>query len=78
MDWRDIAIGLLTLGSGAIGWFLRELWSAVQSLRKDLQMLQNSLPGTYARRDDVRDMFGQIMEEIRGLRADLQHKMDKP
>ena len=77
MEWQNIAIGLLTVGSGALGWFMRELWGAVQSLRKDLQALQNSLPGTYARRDDVRDMFDQLLTEVRAMRAELNHKADK-
>lgn len=77
MTWQDIAIGLLVVTSGSFGWFLRQLWDAVQSLRLDLQALQNSLPGTYARRDDVRDMFDQLMTEIRGLREDIKNKADK-
>jgi len=74
MDWQEIAIGLLTTAATVFGWFMRELWSAVQMLRKDLQELQNSLPSTYARRDDMKDMFDQLLTEIRQLRTDINHR----
>ena len=77
MNWQDVAIATIGIGGAVAGWFLRELWAAVKSLRADLQKLQESLPGTYARRDDVRDMFDQLMQAIRDVHADLKTKADK-
>lgn len=77
MNWQDIAIGLLTLGAGAAGWFLRQMWEAVTKLKTDMHILENDMRTNFARRDDVREMFQQLLSEIRSLRESMAGKADR-
>lgn len=63
------------LGSicSVIGWFARELWTAVKELKSDLSKLREQLPHTYVVRDDyredireIRDMLGKIFDKLDG------------
>jgi hypothetical protein len=65
----------LILGSvcSVIGWFARELWTAVKELKADLSKLREQLPTTYVVRDDyredlreIRDMLGKIFDKLDG------------
>ncbi len=77
MDWQPIATGALSLISALMGWILKELWSAVSTLRADLTELAKSLPDTYARKDDTRDMFRDLLEALRRIEDKLDRKADK-
>jgi hypothetical protein len=39
-----------------IGWFARELWSAVKELKNDLGKLREELPKTYAQKDIYQEL----------------------
>jgi hypothetical protein len=84
MEWRDIAIGLMGLGGTVLGWLLREVWSAVDSLRKDHQAsqkdhqaVQTYIADKYARKDDVHSMAENIMTFLRRIEDKLDGKQDK-
>ena len=40
MSIEQILIGMLGLACGAIGWFAREIYNAVQKLKDDLRLLE--------------------------------------
>lgn len=55
------------------GWFARQLWEAVQSLKQDLHELEVDLPKTYVMKDDldkrmahIEDMFQRIYDKLDG------------
>lgn len=77
MNWYDVALGLLTLGAAAAGWFLRQLWDAVQELKEDLHGLENDVRTNFARRDDVREMFQDLLNAVRRVEDKLDFKQDK-
>ena len=58
-----------------LGWFLRELWSAVKELKADLAKLREELPKEYVSKDDYRQDVKELKEMISKL-FDLisQHK----
>lgn len=62
---------------GLSAWLIKVLWDAIQGLKQDLQSLKDSLPNTYARRDDITGMFSNIMAELRELRTLISGKADK-
>jgi len=71
MDWRD-AFNVAILVAGALGgWALRTIWDAVSSLRDTVATLERTLPETYARRDDVRDLRDMIVTRFDRLEARL-------
>lgn len=77
MDWQPIATGALSLVSALMGWILKSLWAAVGALRDDMTKLASSLPETYARKDDTRDMFRDLLEALRRIEDKLDRKADK-
>lgn len=63
----------LSLGGGftVLGWFARELWTAVKELKADLSKLREELPKSYITKDDyrqdmrdVKDMLGKIFDRL--------------
>jgi hypothetical protein len=84
MDWQIIinigAGGLLTVG----GWFARQLWDAVQELKKDVSKLELHLAENYVKKSDVEsfriDMdkrFDRIEIILNKLFDRLESKVDK-
>ena len=66
----DIVFGL---GMSALGWFARELWTAVKELKADLSKLREDLPRVYIAKDDyksdlkdIRDMLNKIFDKLDG------------
>lgn len=76
-DVHVIVTGLLGLVSGIIGWFSRELWAAVQELRKDIKELEVQLTRDYVRYDRLQDALRPIMETLEKIDSKLDHKVDK-
>ena len=60
-----------------IGWFARELWSAVKELKNDLSKLREELPKTYAQKDDVKEGFKEIRSMLNDIYQELRNKADK-
>ncbi len=67
----------LTIGVGVLGWFARELWSAVKSLKEDLMALKEELHLNYLRRDDFRDFRSEILDVLQRIENKLDTKVDK-
>ena len=72
---------LINLAFGAsasvLGWFARELWSAVKDLKSDLAKLREELPRTYVVRDDYKDDIREIKEMLTKLFDRIDNKADK-
>jgi cell fate (sporulation/competence/biofilm development) regulator YmcA (YheA/YmcA/DUF963 family) len=60
-----------------LGWFARELWSAVKELKQDLSKLREELPKTYIARDDYRNDMRDIKEMLGKIFDRLDNKVDK-
>jgi hypothetical protein len=55
------------------GWFSRQLWEAVQTLKADIHAIEVDLPKNYVQRDDldkrmmhIEDMFQRIYDKLDG------------
>lgn len=70
----NLAIGLLF---GIVGWFGREMWSAVKELKNDLAKLREELPKTYLPKDDFKDSIKEIKEMLQDIQRELRQKADK-
>jgi hypothetical protein len=73
MDGQTLINVILGAVCSVIGWFARELWTAVKELKSDLSKLREQLPTTYVVRDDyredirdIRDMLGKIFDKLDG------------
>lgn len=66
MDWQII----INIGAGALlgvgGWFARQLWDAVQELKKDVSKLELHLAEKYVKKS-----------EVETFRADMDRRFDR-
>lgn len=60
-----------------IGWFARELWTAVKELKSDLAKLREDLPKTYVMREDYKQDIRDIKEMFNKIFDKLDSKTDK-
>ena len=77
MSTEQTFIALLTIGGGILGWFARELYTAVNRLREDMQKLEVKLSSEYVRYDRLQDALKPIMEALNEIKQALTHKVDK-
>ena len=76
MDQSIINIIIGTVLS-VLGWFARQLWDAVQSLKVDMQKIEISLPTHYVRKDELEARFDKIELMLDKISEKLDHKVDK-
>jgi len=71
----DIQI-IVDMVGGAIlavlGWFARELWSAVKTLQTNLHKLEVDLPSRYVSKDE----YGSSIKEIKDICSKIFDKLD--
>lgn len=69
----------IVLGSilSVIGWFARQLWDAVQTLKEDMKDLEVELPTHYIRKDEFESRFDKIESMLERIFDKLDGKADK-
>ena len=77
MDSQNLLNIAFGVASSVLGWFAREMWSAVKELKADLAKLREELPRTYVVRDDYKDDIREIKEMLTKLFDRLDNKADK-
>jgi hypothetical protein len=77
MDKQDLINLAFGAASSVLGWFARELWTAVKELKADLAKLREELPRTYVVRDDYKDDIREIKEMLTKLFDRIDNKADK-
>jgi hypothetical protein len=60
-----------------LGWFGREMWTAVKDLKNDLSKLREELPKEYAMKSDMQILFDKIDAKLDRLMDKLESKADK-
>jgi hypothetical protein len=77
MEWQSI----INFGGAALlsafGWFCRQLWEMVQSLKDDIKRIEVELPTNYVRKDEMNSRFDRIEAMIEKLSDKLDGKVDK-
>lgn len=74
---QSLVNAILGAISGALGWFARELWSALKELKTDLALLRESIPKEYIRREDFSDFKRELMSVLERIEHKLDNKQDK-
>ena len=74
---QNIINWVLAAVSSVLGWFARELWTAVQELKADLAQLREKLPTEYVRKDDFRDFKTELLSVLERIEHKLDQKEDK-
>lgn len=78
MNWEPWAIAALGLLSGATGWFVSQMWSALKELRTDLDSLRVYLAQTYPTYDRLTEAMRPVLTQLDRIESALVHKADKP
>lgn len=78
IDLHFMVTAALGVGCGVLGWLWRELWTAVQQLRKDLGALEVRIGTDYIRYDRLQDALRPIKDSLEEIKSALTHKADKP
>jgi hypothetical protein len=77
MDWQNVInIGLGAV-IGTIGWFARQIWDSVQSLKDDIKQIEIDLPTNYARKVDIEARFDRLESILEKIFDRLENKVDK-
>jgi hypothetical protein len=77
MEWQQlINIGASTLLM-ALGWWCRQIWDSVQSLKKDVQKIEVDLPTHYVRKVDIEQRFDRLENILDKIFDKLDNKADK-
>ena len=71
-----INYGLMT-AMAVIGWFAREMWSAVKELRIDLAVLRSELLRDYVCKNDYREDVRELKEIMNKVFDKLDGKADR-
>jgi chaperonin cofactor prefoldin len=59
------------------GWFVRQMWDAVQNLKSDIQRIEVELPTNYVRKADLDARLDKIDETLEKIFDRLNTKADK-
>lgn len=77
MDWQT----LINIGAGSvlgvIGWFARELWEAVNAMKKDLHKLEVKLAKDYTTHADMNARFDKLEGILERIFDKIDTKADK-
>lgn len=76
MDQQYVNI-LLGSGFTVLGWFARELWTAVKMLKEDLAKLREEIAKDYTRKDELNRIADLIFLKLDDIRDKLDKKADK-
>jgi len=77
MENQHLINALVGVGMSVLGWFARELWSAVKELKADLAKLREDLPKDYVIRSDYREDIRDIKAMLAKIFEKLEAKADK-
>lgn len=78
VDSNTIIQIILSVGLASLGWFARELWTAVKTLSRELTHLEITINRDYIRYDRMQDALKPIMTALEEIKHTLHTKMDKP
>jgi hypothetical protein len=76
MNLQDIFNILIPIICTVLGWFCRELWTAVQELKSDLSKLREELPTHYVTKDDFTDRWNEVLKALHRLEDKLDRVVE--
>jgi hypothetical protein len=68
---------IITLILGGVGWFAKQIWDAVQELKKDVHEIEVDLPRSYVTKGDFHETMRHIEDMFKRIYDKLENKADK-
>jgi hypothetical protein len=60
-----------------VGWWCREIWDSVKSLRLDIKQIEINLPTHYVRKSEIESRLDKIDQTLERIFDKLDDKADK-
>ena len=76
MDLQQVFNVLVPIVCAVLGWFCRELWTAVQELKNDVAKLREDLPSKYVSKEDFNDRWNEVLKSLHRLEDKMDSVMD--
>ena len=70
----NLAASALLIG---VGWWCREIWDSVKSLRLDIKQIEIKLPTHYVRKSEIESRLDKIDQTLERIFDKLDDKADK-
>ena len=64
MEFQELVNLIVGTTLSVLGWFARQLWQAVQDLKRDLQAVEVALPTHYVRKEELENMLTKIYDKL--------------
>ena len=77
MDMNLIINIVLGVALSVGGWFVRQMWDAVQNLKEDIQRIEVELPTSYVRKSDLDARLDKLELLLDRIFEKLDTKVDK-
>ena len=77
MDFNIILNIVLGSALAIGGWFVRQMWDAVQNLKDDLKKIEVELPTNYVRKSDLDSRLDKLELLLDRIFEKLDNKVDK-
>lgn len=77
MDFTQLALLALSLVCSILGWFARQIWSAVQEMKKEIGDVRILMGTEYVRYDRLQDALKPVMDSLHEIKLTLAGKADK-
>ena len=77
MDMNLIINIILGVALSVGGWFVRQMWDAVQNLKQDIQRIEVELPTSYVRKSDLDARLDKLELLLDRIFEKLDTKVDK-
>jgi hypothetical protein len=77
MELQSLINVVLSALMTIVGWFARELWSAVQNLKEDLYKLREEIAKDYIPKEDFSSFKSELFTALRRIEDKLESKEDK-
>jgi len=61
----------------AVGWWCKEIWDSVKTLKEDIKQIEIDLPMNYVRKSDIEIRLDKIDATLERIFDKLENKADK-
>ena len=77
MDLQALFTAVLPLVLVALGWFLKELWSAVQALKLEVHDIRTHLAENYTHKDDFTQRWEEVLKAVHRIEDKIDNLQNK-
>ena len=73
MDLQSLFTTLLPLVLIAVGWFMKEIWAAVQVLKLEVHDIRTHMAENYMHKNDFADRWEEVLKAVHRIEDKLDN-----